>query len=318
MPTPRTMPIPHPRPTVPAPRRHTVRHRHRTTTHQHNNKRNPENDTTTIPTSIGVRPTTGHIRLPLATIRQIPKPRTHNTNRARENHATPLNARYTTQFHHTDTKTNRTENTTTMNVKVKKTHTHSRHTLQDPPRRLLLRHHSHIMRANLTRHLQIRHRNSTRNRRPTPHIPIRPLSPRTDHPPTLIHLQDRNDTLQLARHHRLRLPQRNHGSLLPRHTHTATLPSRRPHSTNTPRRHRENPIHPLRPAILHPQRTPRLRLHRQITRHTPTSPVPSTTIDDTGPFSFPQTTPPHHKKKAPRQPSRPAEGIILKTNNIEE
>ena len=116
MPTPRTMPIPHPRPTVPTPRRHTDRHRHRTTTHQHINKRNPQkNDTTTIPTSMRLRPTTGHIRLPLATIRQIPKPRHHNTNRARENHATPLNARYTTQFLHTDTKTNTTGNTTTMN-----------------------------------------------------------------------------------------------------------------------------------------------------------------------------------------------------------
>ena len=121
MPTTRTMPIPHPRTAVPAPRRHTDRHRPRTTTHQHNNKRNPQkNDTTTIPTSMRVRPTTGHIRLPLATIRQIHKPRTHNTNSARENHATTLNARYTTQFHHTDTKTNRTGNTTTMNVKVKK------------------------------------------------------------------------------------------------------------------------------------------------------------------------------------------------------
>lgn len=159
MPTPRTMPIPHPRPTVPTPRRHTDRHRPRTTTHQHNNKRNPQkNDTTTIPTSIRVRPTTRHIRLHLDSISQIPKPRTHNTNRSRENHATLLNARYTTQFHHTDTKTNTAGNTTTM-----------------------------------------------------------------------------------------------------------------------------NPI------------------------HTPSSPVPSTPIDDTGPFSFPQntTTPP---KKAPRQPSRPAEG----------
>lgn len=129
MPTPRTMPIPHPRPTVPAPRRHTVRHRHRTTTHQHNNKRNPENDTTTIPTSMRLRQTTGHIRLPLATIRQIPKPRTHNTNRARENHATPLNARYTTQFLHTDTKTNRTGNTTTMNP----IHTHHQAPCHPPP-----------------------------------------------------------------------------------------------------------------------------------------------------------------------------------------
>ncbi len=120
MPTTRTMPIPHPRTTVPAPRRHTVRHRHRTTIHQHKKQR--KNDTTTIPTSMRLRPTTGHIRLPLATIRQIPRPRTHNTNRARENHATPLNARYTTQFLHTDTKTNTTGNTTTMNVKVKNSH----------------------------------------------------------------------------------------------------------------------------------------------------------------------------------------------------
>lgn len=121
MPTPRAMPIPHPRPTVPAPRRHTDRHRPRTTTHQHNNKRNPQkNDNTTIQTSMRLRPTTDRIRLPLATIRQIPNPRAHNTNSARENHATPLNARYTTQFHHTDTKTNTTRNTTTMNVKVKK------------------------------------------------------------------------------------------------------------------------------------------------------------------------------------------------------
>lgn len=153
------------------------------------------------------------------------------------------------------------------------------------------------MRANLTRHLQIRHRNSTRNRRPTPHIPIRPLSTRTDHPTTLIHLQDWNDTLQLARHHRLRLPQRNHGSLLPRHTHTATLPSGRPHSTNTLRRHRENPIHPRRPAILNPQRTPRLRLHRQITQpytlhQAPCHPPPSMTR---GFFHFQ----PHHTTKIP-------------------
>ena len=154
MPTPRTMPIPNQRHPVPTPRRHSDRHRPRTTTHQHNNTRNPQkNDTTTIPTSMRVRPATGHIRLHLATIRQIPNRRTHNTNRARENHATTLNARYITQFHHTDTKTNRTENATTMKVKVKKTHTHSRHTLQDLPRRLLLRHHSHIMRANLTRRL---------------------------------------------------------------------------------------------------------------------------------------------------------------------
>lgn len=165
------------------------------------------------------------------------------------------------------------------------------------------------MRANLTRHLQIRHRNSTRNRRPATHIPIRPLSTRTDHPPTLIHLQDRNDTLQLSRHHRLRLPKRNHGSLLPRHSNTATLQSRRPHSTNTLRRHRENQIHTRRPALLHTTRTPRLRLHRQINRpHTPSSPVPSTPIDDTGHFSFshnpPQKSPPptitasrgHHPK----------------------
>ena len=107
---------------MPAPRRHSDRHRHRTTTHQQPNitRKQQKNDTTTIPASMRVRPTTSHIRLHLGTIRQIPKPRHNNTNSARENHATLLYARYITQFHHTDTKTNRTENTTTMKVKVKK------------------------------------------------------------------------------------------------------------------------------------------------------------------------------------------------------